>query len=139
MNQTTLEKETESKRKKKKNLAPPTESCTCVLFLFASLIISVSNCKGNRAKSSRVPVPNNTKSKQCETEPLSLLYDFFIGKFTILNDIKNLSLLRSFADYCFFEAGALLKQRPILILFVNNKIPNFSPIQLRNRDGTKRS
>lgn len=29
-------------------------------------------------------------NKQCVTEPLSLLYYFFIGKFTILNDIKNL-------------------------------------------------
>lgn len=74
--------------------------------------------------------PKAHKNKQCVTEPLSLLYYFFIGKFTISSDIKIFSsplIIVSFSTPLgVLPAFALLtQQHPILILFVNNKIPNF--------------
>lgn len=85
--------------------------------------------------------PKAHKNKQCVTEPLSLLYYFFIGKFTIWNVIKisfsSPSMIVSFSTprgvlTAFILLSAqlslvlLAQQHPILILFVNNKIPNFS-------------
>jgi hypothetical protein len=65
------------------------------------------------------------KSKQCVTEPLSLLYDLFIGKSAIWNEIKSEKFsfysparkLFSSQVSLFLPFALLLRQ--ILILFVN--------------------
>lgn len=123
---------------KKSSLAPPTAYFFIPLLSFLSRW-NIFRWQWRRLTQSErqqlTSRPKEHKNKQCVTEPLSLLYYFFIGKFTISNEIKKSFL----SDYCFFlsfffsrggsRSRLLLQQHPILILFVNNKIPNFFLVQ----------
>lgn len=93
MNQTTL--------MKKSSLAPPTAYFFIPLLSFLSRW-NIFRWQWRRLTQSErqqlTSRPKEHKNKQCVTEPLSLLYYFFIGKFTISNEIKKSFL----SDYCFF-------------------------------------